>query len=439
MKLALVQQSAGDDKADNVRRGLAALEQAARAGRRARRLSRARVRAVLSAATRPASAPWRHGETVPGPTTDAFCRRARELGVVVVLNLYERDGERGFDCSPVIDADGTLLGRTRMIHITDYPCFHEQGYYTPGDTGAPGLPDAGRARSAWPSATTVTIPEYMRALALGGADLVVVPQAGALDEWPEGLYEGEMRVAAFQHGYFVALCNRVGEEECLTFAGESFVCAPDGRVVARAPQARGCGPCRRRRPRGGRGVARAPAVPAAPPAGALRRVGHVRDADVTHDLPAAPLVAHCWLLRSSSRRRVALPRQGRRDRRRTRRWRRRARPARRLEEICLRACPRAPTTSAPRAIVNSGRRWGLFNFPPQDADALRAMLQSEEMSLAGVECDIPGRIEWWPVLLRGPVNAEHAKAAGLQAYRSRQGGLIVVVNWKQGRAYYWGE
>ena len=75
----------------------------------------------------------------------------------------------------------------------------------------------------------------MRALALGGADLVVVPQAGALDEWPEGLYEGEMRVAAFQHGYFVALCNRVGEEECLTFAGESFVCAPDGRVIARAP------------------------------------------------------------------------------------------------------------------------------------------------------------------------------------------------------------
>jgi N-carbamoylputrescine amidase len=45
-----------------------------------------------------------------------------------------------------------------------------------------------------------------------------------------------MRVAAFQHGYFVALCNRVGEEECLTFAGESFVCAPDGRILARAPR-----------------------------------------------------------------------------------------------------------------------------------------------------------------------------------------------------------
>jgi N-carbamoylputrescine amidase len=79
-------------------------------------------------------------------------------------------------------------------------------------------------------------PEYMRALAVGGADLVLVPQAGALGEWPEGLFEAEMRVAAFQNGYFVALCNRVGAEDCLTFAGESFVCAPNGTVIARAPQ-----------------------------------------------------------------------------------------------------------------------------------------------------------------------------------------------------------
>ena len=76
----------------------------------------------------------------------------------------------------------------------------------------------------------------MRALALRGAQVVVVPQAGATGEWPEGLYEAEMRVAAFQNGYFTALCNRVGEEECLTFGGESFVCDPAGLVVARAPE-----------------------------------------------------------------------------------------------------------------------------------------------------------------------------------------------------------
>ena len=61
-----------------------------------------------------------------------------------------------------------------------------------------------------------------------------MPQAGAVGEWPEGLYEGEMRVAAFQNGYFTALCNRVGQEDCLDFAGESFVCGPDGDVIARA-------------------------------------------------------------------------------------------------------------------------------------------------------------------------------------------------------------
>jgi N-carbamoylputrescine amidase len=76
----------------------------------------------------------------------------------------------------------------------------------------------------------------MRALALAGAELVVVPQAGAVGEWPDGLYEAELRVAAFQNGYFTALCNRVGAEECLDFAGQSFVCAPDGRVVASAPE-----------------------------------------------------------------------------------------------------------------------------------------------------------------------------------------------------------
>jgi N-carbamoylputrescine amidase len=79
-------------------------------------------------------------------------------------------------------------------------------------------------------------PEYMRALAVNGADLVIVPQAGAVDEWPEGLFEAEMRVAAFQNGYFTALCNRVGKEETLDFAGESFVCGPDGAVIARAPK-----------------------------------------------------------------------------------------------------------------------------------------------------------------------------------------------------------
>ena len=232
MRIALIQQQATRDKTANVARGLAALEAAARNG--AELACFAELAFEWFHPQMPAGAGARDlAEPIDGPTVKAFQKQAKDLGIVAVINLYERDGANTFDSSPVIDADGTLLGVTRMIHITDYPCFHEQGYYTPGDKGAP-------VYKTKAGAIGVAIcydrhfPEYMRALAVAGADLVIVPQAGAVDEWPEGLYEAEMRVAAFQNGYFTALCNRVGKEDALDFAGESFVCGPDGEVIARA-------------------------------------------------------------------------------------------------------------------------------------------------------------------------------------------------------------
>jgi N-carbamoylputrescine amidase len=233
MKIALVQQRAHSDKKLNLDRGLRSLTTAAHDG--------AEVVCFAELAFEPfypqtpaEGSPLDLAETVPGPTTEAFQEAAAELGVVVVLNLYERDGDRAYDCSPVIDADGSLLGRTRMVHITEYPCFHEQGYYQPGDTGAPVFSTrAGKIGVA--ICYDRHFPEYLRALALQGAELVIIPQAGSVGEWPDGLFQAEMQVAAFQNGFFTALCNRVGEEECLTFAGESFVCDPAGRVVAQAP------------------------------------------------------------------------------------------------------------------------------------------------------------------------------------------------------------
>lgn len=233
MRIALIQRHATRDPSANLARGLAAFDEAARHG--------ATVIAVAELAFE-----WFHpqhpaagadvaalAQPIDGPIVTAFRARAREYGVVAVLNFFERDGAHTYDSSPVIDADGSLLGVTRMVHITEYACFHEQGYYTPGDTGAPVYQTrAGRIGVA--ICYDRHFPEYMRALALNGADLVFVPQAGTTGEWPEGLYEGEMRVAAFQNGYCVALCNRVGREDCLDFAGESFVCDADGRVVARA-------------------------------------------------------------------------------------------------------------------------------------------------------------------------------------------------------------
>ena len=114
--------------------------------------------------------------------------------------------------------------------------FYEQDYYTPGDHGMPVYQTAvGRVGVA--ICYDRHYPEVMRGLALSGAELVVVPQAGMVGEWPDGLYEAELRVAAFQNGYFTALANRVGAEASMTFGGESFVCDPAGCVVARAPAA----------------------------------------------------------------------------------------------------------------------------------------------------------------------------------------------------------
>lgn len=232
MRIALVQHRATGDRSANRGRGMEAVEEAARLG--------ANMICFAELAFDPFY-PQAHAtpdvlklaEPIPGPTTDAFSAKAAELGVALVLNLFERDGERTYDTSPVIDADGRILGVTRMVHITDYPCFHEKGYYAPGDKGAPVY------RTAFgPIGVAICYdrhyPEYMRALAVAGAELVFTPQAGSVGEWPEGLYEAEMRVAAFQNGYFTATCNRVGEEPRLTFAGESFVCDPEGKVIAHA-------------------------------------------------------------------------------------------------------------------------------------------------------------------------------------------------------------
>ena len=232
IKVALVQQSASADKSENLSRGLAATRIAAGNG--------ANVICFAELAFEPfyPQLPGGHdvadlAEPIPGPITKEFVALAAELGVVVVINLFESDGDQTFDSSPVIDADGSILGVTRMIHITDYPCFHEKSYYAPGDRGAP-VYETKFGRLGVAICYDRHFPEYMRALALEGAELVIVPQAGAVDEWPEGLYEAELRVAAFQNGFFTALCNRVGAEPKLEFAGESFVCDPSGVVIGRA-------------------------------------------------------------------------------------------------------------------------------------------------------------------------------------------------------------
>ena len=86
--------------------------------------------------------------------------------------------------------------------------------------------------------------------------------------------------------------------------------------------------------------------------------------------------------------------------------------------------------------LDSNRRWGLFNFPEAEGAALRALIESE-ISFDGLTCSPPRRIEWWPVLLRERLDGERIKFTGLRGYAAKEGGLILAVNWAQGRAYYW--
>lgn len=232
MRIALAQLAASTDRERNLETALAAMRRAATNGAQLIAFPELAIDRFFpqrrgDAAARSLAQP------VPGPIVDRLAAAARELELVTVFNLYEIDAEgRTFDSSPVIDADGSLLGVTRMVHITDFVCFHEQEYYHPGDHGAPVYQTrAGRVGVA--ICYDRHYPEYMRALGLAGAELVVIPQAGAVGEWPDGMYEAEVRTAAFQNGYFAALCNRVGAEEELTFAGESFISDPEGAIVAR--------------------------------------------------------------------------------------------------------------------------------------------------------------------------------------------------------------
>jgi N-carbamoylputrescine amidase len=233
MKIALIQQHASSDLDNNLQRALSAFEQAAEAG--------AKLIGFAELALTPFYPQNRAGtevrslaETIPGPTTERFSKLSKKYGIVTVLNLFEKDGEHTYDSSPVIDADGTILGITRMVHITDLPCFFERGYYTPGD-GQSLVLNTAVGRIGVAICYDRHFPEYMRELGRQRAEIVVIPQAGAVGEWPEGLYEAELRVAGFQNGYFTALCNRVGEEECLTFEGLSFIAGPDGRILAQSP------------------------------------------------------------------------------------------------------------------------------------------------------------------------------------------------------------
>jgi hypothetical protein len=88
-------------------------------------------------------------------------------------------------------------------------------------------------------------------------------------------------------------------------------------------------------------------------------------------------------------------------------------------------------------VPGTPQRWGVMEFPQSEDASLRGLLQPEEIPLDGQRCDVPARVEWWPVILRGTLDGERIAATQLRAYRAKSGNLIFAVNWNQGRAYFW--
>lgn len=185
-------------------------------------------------------------EPIPGPTTDTLARAASAAHVAVVGSVFERRAPGLYHNTAVIlEADGSLCGVYRKLHIPHDPLYFEKYYFTPGDLGVRVFSVRG-----WQLSVLVCwdqwFPEVARLAALAGTELLLYPTAigwlmpekaqfGA-DQY--NAWQTVQRAHAITNGIYVLACNRVGKEGGLEFWGGSFACDPFGRVLAQASQER---------------------------------------------------------------------------------------------------------------------------------------------------------------------------------------------------------
>jgi N-carbamoylputrescine amidase len=182
-------------------------------------------------------------EPVPGPTTERLAKLAADLGVVLIVPVFEHRAPGLYhNSAAVLNTDGSMAGLYRKMHIPDDPFFFEKFYFSPGDLGFQAFDtQAGRIGTliCWDQ----WFPEAARLVALDGAEILFYPTAIA---WVAGDDEEERRAQheswitiqrghAIANGLFVAAVNRVGREGELEFYGSSFVADPQGRILAQLP------------------------------------------------------------------------------------------------------------------------------------------------------------------------------------------------------------
>lgn len=185
-------------------------------------------------------------ETIPGPSTDALTKLAKKLKVVIIASLFEKRA-RGLyhNTAVIIDADGSIVGVYRKMHIPDDPAFYEKFYFTPGDLGFQAH-DTAVGRIGVLVCWDQWYPEGARLTALQGADILFYPTAIGWHPAEKAQYGAQQRDAwrtiqrahAIANGTYVVAVNRIGHEifnpgtPGLEFWGTSFVADPFGVVLA---------------------------------------------------------------------------------------------------------------------------------------------------------------------------------------------------------------
>jgi N-carbamoylputrescine amidase len=179
---------------------------------------------------------YEYAESVPGPTTERFQALARELGMVMVLPMYEQE-QPGvlYNTAAVIDADGTYLGKYRKNHIPHTSGFWEKFFFKPGNLGYPVF-QTKYAKVGVYICYDRHFPDGARILGLNGAEIVYNPSAtvAGLSEY---LWKLEQPAHAAANGYFMGCINRVGEEKPWNlgkFYGQSYFVDPRGQIFAQA-------------------------------------------------------------------------------------------------------------------------------------------------------------------------------------------------------------
>lgn len=162
----------------------------------------------------------------------ALSNKAREYNYYFSPNIYLEENNNRYDASLWIEPDGTIKDISKMVHIAQAEKFFEQDYYTPANDGFKVF-NTPFGKIGIVICYDRHLPESIRTCTIMGANLIIVPTANTKAE-PLEMFEWEMRVQAMQNQVFVAMCNRVGKEGDMDFAGESLVIGPRGDVIVKA-------------------------------------------------------------------------------------------------------------------------------------------------------------------------------------------------------------